>query len=191
MTLRQFLSILRSRWAVALGTFAVIVATALGGSLLIPKRYTATTQVLVDVKSPDPVGGLLLPPQLLSGYMATQIDIVGSRGVAERVVEALGLEREPAFIARWQAEADGQGALREFIAQALLKRLDVRPVKESSVLNIAYAGSTPQQAVEVADAFADAYIARTVEMRTQPARQSRAFFGEQVEIGRASCRERV
>ena len=56
MTFGQFLSILRARWWVALLVFLVVVGTTVGVSLLLPKNYTGTASVVIDVK-PDPVIG--------------------------------------------------------------------------------------------------------------------------------------
>lgn len=184
MTLRQLLSILRSRWPIALTTLLTVVVLVLLGSMLVPKRFTAVAQVLVDAKSPDPVAGILLPPQLMPGYMSTQIDIVGSRSVAEMVVDQLRLDEADEFTERWRNEANGQGSVREFVATALLARLDVKPVKDSSVLNIGFTGTSARQAAEVANAFAQAYIARTIDMRTSPARESHAFFNNRIEDSR-------
>ena len=76
MTLQQFLLILRARYRVALITFLVIVALTVVISLVLPKQYTASAAVVIDVKSPDPVSGIILQGMMAPGYMATQIDII-------------------------------------------------------------------------------------------------------------------
>ena len=60
MTPRQFLLIMRARYGVALLTAALTVLATLAISLLMTKQYTASSAVVVDVKSPDPVSGILL-----------------------------------------------------------------------------------------------------------------------------------
>ena len=100
MTLQQFLTILRARWGTVLLLFSLTVGAAVAASLLLPKKYTAAAQVLVDVKSPDPVLGVLLPAQMLPGYMATQVDIVGSPKVALQVVDRLRIVENPTAIAQ-------------------------------------------------------------------------------------------
>ena len=54
-------------------------------SLLSPRQYTATASVVLDVKSPDPVSGMMLAGLMAPGYMATQVDIIKSDRVARRV----------------------------------------------------------------------------------------------------------
>ncbi len=65
MTFGQFLAILRARFWSALLVFAVTVGTTVGVSLVLPKKYTATATVVMDLK-PDPVtaamyGGMASP----------------------------------------------------------------------------------------------------------------------------------
>lgn len=59
MTLQQFLLILRARSTLVLSTLFATVVVVLVASLLLPKQYTANAAVVVDVKSPDPIGGLI------------------------------------------------------------------------------------------------------------------------------------
>lgn len=78
MTLQQFLLILRARAKIALFTLFATVLTTLVVSLVMPKQYTASTAVVIDVKSPDPIAGMVLPGMISPGYMATQVDIINN-----------------------------------------------------------------------------------------------------------------
>ena len=111
MTLQQFLLILRARYLVALLTLIVVVAATVGISLVIPKEYTASAAVVLDVKSPDPVSGMVLSGMMAPGYMATQIDIINSERVAQRVVKLLRMDESPAIRAQWQEDTQGKGQL--------------------------------------------------------------------------------
>jgi chain length determinant protein tyrosine kinase EpsG len=184
MTLQQFLNILWARWFTVALLFLLTVGAAVGVSLLLPRKYTASAQVLVDVKSPDPVLGIMLPAQMLPGYMATQVDIVSSPKVALMVVDRLRLAENPVAVTQWQAETGGQGSIRHHYAGALIKNLDVKPSRESSVMNIAYSGTDPQFAAVVANAFVRAYIDANVEIKVEPAKLTRGFFDEQAQAVR-------
>ena len=83
MNLQQFLLILRARYKLVLFTLLGTVAVTLVLSLVLPKQYTATSAVVVDVKSPDPIAGMMLPALIMPGYMATQVDIINSDRVAQ------------------------------------------------------------------------------------------------------------
>src|SRR4051794_33584470 len=94
----QILTILRAHYkimiAIALATIAIVLVV----TELLPKRYTATTAVLVDVKSPDPVAALFTPANL-----TTQVDIINSERVAQRVVRMLGLAEAPGVRDQWMS----------------------------------------------------------------------------------------
>ena len=184
MTLAQFLTILRARYKVALLTLLVTVATTVAVSLLLPKQYTTGAAVVVDVRSPDAVSGLMLQGMVAPGYMATQVDIINSDRVAQAVVKLLRLDESPAVKAQWTEATGGQGQLVDWLAPLLQKGLDVKPSRESNVININYTGTDPLFATAVANAFAQAYINVNLELRVAPARQFAAFFEEQTKAAR-------
>jgi polysaccharide biosynthesis transport protein len=70
MTLHQFLLLLQARWRIALFIPLVAILAALAVSLMLPKKYTAQTAVLVDIRSPDPVAGVAVSGVVAPSYMA-------------------------------------------------------------------------------------------------------------------------
>lgn len=179
MNVHQFLLILLARKKIILTTLLVTVALALGWSLIQSKTYKATASVLLNYKGVDPLTGLTMPGQLLPGYMATQIDIISSKNVALRVVDALHLASSPAVIQQFQEATDGQGTVRDWLADLLLKKLEIVPSRESSVVEISFKGADPAFAAAVANAFADEYEKITVQLKTQPAKKASSYFNEQ------------
>lgn len=181
MTLGQLLAVLRVRWLFVTLVFAVTVLTTVAVSLLLPKRYTSTAQVIIDIK--DPIGGGLLATQAGSGYMATQIDILRSQKVALRVADRLRIAENPVAIEQWREATDGgQGSIRHYYADLLLEYLDVKPSRESNVVSVSYSGVDAAFAAAVANEFARAYIDTNVELRVEPARQSASWFDEQTRL---------
>lgn len=176
MTFQQFLLILRARWLVILLTFLLVVGTTVALSLLLPKKYTASTAVLVDVKTPDPILGALMPGLMAPGYMATQIDIIQSDRVARRVVRMLKIDENSSARQQWQEETEGKGSIEAYYADLLGKQLDVKPSRESNVINISYKSAEPQFASAIANAFAEAYIDTSIELRADPAKQYAGWF---------------
>ncbi len=179
MSLQQLMSLLRARWKLALVTWLGVVASTVAISLLIPEQYTASTSVLVDVKSPDPIVGITLPALVMPGYMATQVAIVNSDRVAQKVVALLKLAENPEARERWLNDTNGKGTIEVWLWQSLQKRLDVKPSRESNVININYKAVDPKFAAEIANAFAKAYIDTTVDLRAEPARQYADWFDDQ------------
>ncbi|WP_326533329.1 chain length determinant protein EpsF [Pseudorhodoferax sp.] len=189
MTFKQLLLALRARLAIVLVVLVVTVATTLGVSLWLPKQYAAATAVLVDVKSLDPVTGAVLPGMFQPGYMSTQIDIINSNRVANRVVQMLQWPADPARVARWQAITEGQGDYAAWAARVLQARLDVKPSRDSNVITIGYSGTDPDEVAAIANAFAKAYVETVLELKVEPARQSALWFEAQARQARTGLEE--
>ncbi|GAB4166427.1 MAG: Wzz/FepE/Etk N-terminal domain-containing protein [Rhodocyclaceae bacterium] len=186
MSFQQFLLVLKARrWAV-LGILLVTVATTLAVSLILPKQYSASAEVVIDVRSPDPIAGIVLPGLITPGYMATQVDIVQSDRVAGRVVKLLKLDQAPAVQQEWRDATEGKGTIQAWLIELLKKKLEVKPSRESNVISIGFTGTDPRFAAAVANAFAQAYMETTLELKVEPARQYAAWFGERSSTLRAA-----
>jgi len=72
-----------------------------------------------------------------------------------------------------------QVSIRHYYADLLLKFLEVKPSRESSVISIGYSAADPRFAATVANEFVQAYIDTNLELRVEPARQSASWFDEQ------------
>lgn len=175
MSFQQFLLILRARWKVMFAVFASVVAVAVVLSLVLPKKYLATAAVVLDAK-PDPILGAVLPGQLAPGYMATQVDIVTSDRVAQRVVKMLKLDLVPEFREQWLKDAQGRGVFEAWLADLLSRGLDVKPSRESNVISINFKWADPKGAAALANAFAQAYIDTSLEIKVEPAKQYAIWF---------------
>lgn len=178
MNLMQMLLILKARKSLIILSLVLTVVLVGGVSLLLPKVYTATASMIVNLQATDPVTGLAMPSQLIPDYLATQIDILRSHNVALKVVDELKLASTAAKSA--QDGADGRQSQRDWQANALLKKLDVEPSRSSSVMNISFQSRDPQIAARVANAFVNAYIQTNHELKTQPARQTARWYDEQL-----------
>lgn len=176
MTLLQFLSILRARWHVALGVLVLAVAGTAIVNVILPKSYTSTAAVLVDVKSPDPIAGIIYPGLASPSYMATQVDVMQSDRAAQHVVRALHLNEAAALREQWRESTKGEGNFEVWLANLLRRSLEVKPSRESNVITVNYKSVDPKFATSLANAFAQAYIDVTLELRVEPARQYGHFF---------------
>ena len=182
MSLFQLFTILRARRGLAglivLGT----IALALVWVVLRPAHFTARAPVLMDVRT-DPVG--MAPqynPLVTPAFMSTQIDIIKNQRVAERAVQLLPADQPP--LSKWGQEAKKQPAPQTWLAQQLQQQLEVKPARESNIINIAWTGRSPAEAARVANAFAQAYLEIGLELRTEPAKKYAGFFEEQVRTAR-------
>ncbi len=175
MTVGQLLSILRARWWLVLLVLGLSVGGTLVVNLLLPKQYTAAASVVVDFK-PDPVSAVMYGGMASPGFMATQVDIIRSDRVAQRVVRNLKLNENPQVRAQWQDETDGKGSIESWLGGVFQRQMDVVPSRESSVITISYKAPDPRFAAGLANAFMQAYIDTALELRVDPARQYSTFF---------------
>jgi chain length determinant protein EpsF len=188
--LQTFLRALRARF----GTFAlvllstVLAATAVG--LLLPKKYTGTTSLLLDSKLEQSLSNVLqplVPPQERVSYLQTQTGIITSKRVALRVVQDLKLADDPKLRVAFEASMRG-GKIEDWLAEGLREGLEVN-TSQSSVVEIVYSSDDPRFAARTANAFAKAYSDTLLELRVEPTREAAAWFDEQLESLRASLQD--
>lgn len=182
MNFAQLFLILKARRGIVLLTLLITVSATVVVSLLMPKSYQATSSVVMNYKGVDPLTGLAMPSQLMPGYMATQIDIISSRSVALGVVNQLRLAESPAVVEQFNEATGGKGSLQHWLADLLLRKMEVEPSRESSVVNISFKGSDPQFAAAVANAFAEEYQRVSVQLKSDPMKKATGYFNSQIKL---------
>jgi polysaccharide biosynthesis transport protein len=175
MTFEQFLAVLRARIWVGVLIFTLVVGTTVTISLLLPKKYTAIATVVLELK-PDPITASMSGNLLSSAVVATQVDVIQSERVSRRVVRDLRLTDNPQIRAQWLEATGGKGSIEYWLGQLFQSNLTVKPSRESSVIAVSYKASDPSFAAALANAFVQAYLATSVELRVDPAKQYSSFF---------------
>ena len=188
MTLKQYLRIVWARKWLVLALFIVVAAAGVAATLLWPKQYTAETSLVVEMRI-DPALGALAPALAAPSYMATQVEILRSERVASRVVKMLGVERSAGAVRQWRDETNAKIPLDRYFASLLQKGLGIEPLRGSSVLNVSFSARDPIFAQAAANAFAQAYMDISVELRIAPARQSAAFLDDQTKVLRTNLEQ--
>lgn len=178
MSLPQVLDVLKARWLSGLTVLGLVVGIVLVATLLQNKQYTALATVLLDIRTADPLGGTVVAGNGTTNYMATQVGVVRSERVALRALQLLGLDRSEDLRLQWQQATTGAGDFRAWLAQRVLSRLDVTPLREGSILHIEYTSPDPGFSAAMANAIVKAYTDTSLELRVEPARQYNAFFDE-------------
>ncbi|WP_290868607.1 chain length determinant protein EpsF [Aquabacterium sp.] len=180
MNLAQILAVLKAWRLLIAACFALVLITSLAVTSLMPKTYTASASVLIDIKSPDPVAGMILPGMVQPSYIGTQVDVLRSERVALGVIKQFNLLENTAMREQWLKKTGGAGSFESWLSTLLLSSLDIKPAKESTVINIEYAGAEPGFAAAMANAFVDNYIKTSLELRVEPAKRYNTMFGEQI-----------
>ncbi len=179
MNSRQIWLTIRLRWwLIPLVLGLVLIATFIV-SWTMPKHYSASTQVILDLKT-DPLLAALAPTLAAPAYMATQSEILQSERLSGRVVRLMGLAQSPAAVSQWRDETDAKIPLETYFGQLLQRGLIVKSGTGSQIMTIGFTGTDPNFAAAAANTFAKAYIDLSVELRAGPAKENQGFFDEQI-----------
>jgi chain length determinant protein EpsF len=186
--LGQYLRIVWARKWLVLALLVVIGTAGSVFTMYLPKQYTAETSLVVEMRI-DPALGALAPALAAPNYMATQIEIIRSERVASRAVKILGVERSAAAVAQWREATNAKIPLERYFAGVLSRGLGVEPLRGSNVIDLTFSGPDPIFVQAAANAFAQAYMDVSVELRVAPARQSATFLDEQGKALRANLEQ--
>lgn len=188
MVIGNLLRVVRARFKIIALIFLTTVATSIVVSMVVSKKYSATTALVVDLRGADSIlgqGGSGYSSYSIQSILSTQTDILTSQRVVNKVIDTLGLEqRAPELLGRAPEPMEDRTALRARISDALLKKLDVRSSREGSTLMVTFEGTEPALVQKVANAFAQAYVEATVDLKTEPAAKFRDWFEAQTRASR-------
>lgn len=165
----------RRRWVVII-TVAVILGLGIVYTLRQPKVYSSSTSLVIDVTAPrfldndvkEVMGEERSSYWFNKEYYETQNKVILSRAVASRVVDKLGLQNNASFLG---VEAIKDPAARLEVMKAMdapaiiQSRIQVIPIKDSRLVNIAVEDSDPKRAALLANEVAEAYMAENLALK--------------------------
>ena len=201
--LRIFWRTLRKRaWKVAF-CFAVVFATTLIGTLKQTPVYEAAALVEITKENPN----ILSFKEVLNldassdEYLETQYRVLKSRTLAEKVVRELKLSqhadwnRKRMFLDLWRVDPPAEAlaaiqrnphqvdpdnlAYRNTV-ESFLKDLEVRPVRRSNLVEVAFNSSDPRLAATVTNALASSYIDRNLEVKFEATQKASEWLRGQL-----------
>ena len=172
MTKRDVLTFVFRYKSTVLGWWLFIAAAVAGLAFSGEPAYRAESAILVErTKAPVAAARDFLAPERAEA-MNTEVQILKSRPVLERIVDDLGLDRPddgdevrpPSLkdrIDQWMIEAglSHHQDPREGWIEGLRRELEAKPVVDSSVLTVRFANSDPRLAMDVVNTATEAYIA--------------------------------
>jgi chain length determinant protein EpsF len=182
MDLSQFLLALRARRK---AFFLIVIATivmATGVAFVVPKKYVGTATLLVDARDEQALTPTtrVLTFRDRASYIGTQMELIQSGRVAQQVVRDLKLAQNPELREAFEADTGGVGSIDAWIGAMLLEKLKVSS-SVSNLVTVEYSSKNPKAAADVANAFAKAYLATSLELRTQPTREAAEWFEGQLQ----------
>jgi len=180
---RKIWSVLwRGKTTILLSTMVAVGLAALF-VLLVPHKYTATTQILIDPTDLRAVQNDIAPTIPQSDAAVLQVEsqarVIASDNVLRRVVASEGLDHDPEFMRGAMAEKYGPlAALSE-----LQKRVQVKRSERTYVVDVSVTSEDPAKAARLANAIAQTYLTEQTEVRSNAARQiSQSLTGRLKEL---------
>ena len=178
-------TVLKWRWLIAGITLACVLA-AIMISLLITPLYRGTvtleinrepTRVLATNEDAEPNRGNDLD------FISTQVGLLKSRSLSERVARTLNLGSNEGFI----GEVQGRRTDRERAATGKLQgNLGVLPQRNTRLVSVTYDDPDPATAARVANAFADNFIESNLERRYEANSFARDFLQKRLATVKAA-----
>ncbi len=180
--------VLARKWLVVASLLVCTAAGTVVTLFFIPKQFTADASMVMDIR-PDPLLGALAPGLTSPAYMATQIEILRSERVAMQVVKLLKLAESPDAVNEWRKETEGKMSLERFYAALLLRGLSIEPSRGTNLITLTFVSSDAAFAATAVNAFAQAYMDTSVELRVEPTRQSADWLDDQAKTLRINLEE--
>lgn len=187
----------RRRWIVYLGV-AVVGLAALVGSFLVTPLYRATATLQIERQSPEiltfqDIAQVDYSFAAYSDYYQTQYRILKSEAVARRTVERGRLvahpqfqrEGSPSLLSRLRSLVPSSAPAVstdpvDLAAMRVQAGLEVGPVRNSHLVQVAWVSPDPTLAATIANAAAEAYIAFNLETGYTASDQASEFLVNQV-----------
>jgi uncharacterized protein involved in exopolysaccharide biosynthesis len=189
------------RWAI--GFFVGVNLLVVIGTLVCPKSYRSQAQLFVrmgrenvrlDATAALGQGPVVATPNSRESEMNSVAQVVGSRLIIEKVVDAIGPSRilEPSDDVEAATDTSGfsLGAIvgavlplnnvsqREMAIIQFGKKLEVEAIPRTNVISIAFETGTPKLAQEVVDRIVESYVEEHIRLnRTGGAHD---FLSEQI-----------
>lgn len=190
--LRKIASIFRRRLRLLLSVALVIFVAAAIFTMQETPLYTASANLTIDSRQEN----VVTSQEVLSGLKAdtsvidTEVEILRSRRLAERVVDELHLERDTEFngegpatgpIAltvaaikgvvrlarpdRARTSNDEGAAPRHAAVDSVMQRTTIRRVGLTYVMTVSFTSESPEKAAQIANAFTQEYLGAQLEAK--------------------------
>ena len=198
----------RGKWLIAFVTICAMGLAIYYAYFKAVPMYRSTAVVILDTKQEN-FAGLPSIAGGLSGEnteVNTEVEVLRSRGLAEKVVERLNLIedpefnselREPSLIGRGikavksvfgsgmseemaQSETLQENRIRDNVTEQLLRQISVSNIRQSLVFNISAETQSPVKSAKIADTFAETYIRNQLEVKFTATEQATEWLSNRV-----------
>jgi uncharacterized protein involved in exopolysaccharide biosynthesis len=163
ISLRDVVAPLFRQRRLILSTFFGFLVVVIGAAVLIPKQYRAEMMILVKRERIDETVTsnkstvLEARPELTEEQVQSEVELIRSRDLLEKVVKESGLARPD------EASVPLARAVRN-----LQSKLQVEPLKKTNLIGVSYQGRDPVQAARILNVLSDLYLQKHLEVHRMP-----------------------
>ena len=161
---------------------AAAIAGLIGGlivTLMTPKMYRA--DVTLEVNAPkveilNEKDGGDAPASTSWDFIATQVGLLRSRSLAERVAQDLNLASDPAIVGKGGTPATRLRSATGVVAGGLSAEVP----EDGQLIRYSYVSTNPELAAKVANGIADGFINSSLQRRFDASNYARNFLLQQI-----------
>jgi len=181
--LSHYWNVIRKRWKVALAILVLVMLGTFLASYFQKPLYRSAIRIQIDRENTratmEDFFGI---PASDQEFLQTQYVLLRSRGLAEQVVEDHKLWNDPAIYPPGVAGKTPKElqAIRESIAAALLGGIEITPVRNTSLVDISYVGTSPAVAQKVANAWGESFIRQNIQKKVNSVAEASQFLTDQI-----------
>lgn len=195
MHLRQLFGILLQRSKLALSVAAAVFLVVLAAFALKTPTYSATGSVVIDPKGmnmarPEQPQSYGAPPD--TSAVDTQVEVLRSQALAERVVRRLKLYNDPEFNGAMKPHFFGlvPGAkpienpspkLISGVASGLMSHVWVRRAGLTYVVYVGVSSTSPQKAARLTNVYMDEYLRKQLDDKIALVTKANSDLGQSLE----------
>lgn len=208
-TLRDYLDILVRRISVVLTVLIITAIVSVVYAVTRPPLYTSIATIEFDEKKPKSddrlVTGSGAEYELFRNYLATQMEILKSRALAEALVLKMNLLESPEFTPKARGWVDGvlglpSSVISLFIedgqdsetttpsqrrlnsvCKTIVDRVTVKPVKTSNLVTVSLSAEKPASSKEMLKNYLNLYLERNLEQRRRESAEASEWLKEELQ----------
>lgn len=179
------------KWLAGLLAFLIVAGTTLV-TFLLPRVYTSVGSIWVEEQLN------ILPFEDIQKFDSTSLSpqsysqLLQSRALAARIIENLKLYENIKFagkLSEKQSTDPANPVFREKLIQAFLKRITVRPIERTRLLEVSFSDRDPAFASEILNALFSEYIDMIIHQKYEASEQATKFLKTQIANLRAEITE--
>jgi capsular exopolysaccharide synthesis family protein len=192
--LRQALSLARRNLWLILAIVATFLVGAVIMTMLMTPKYTASTSIEISTRSDQVLGDKLDSNQPedvdvydMDRFLNSQLEILNSRALAQRVAQRLNLFSNPRFFVAMQADEDkydNQTERRNGVIRLLQDHFSSELPTQTRIAQISITSTDAKMSADIANAYAAEFIQWNLQRRFDSSSYARNFVQSQLEVAR-------